>query len=449
MLQATVLGAGTSAASALYARHDARAFLAQPRSLDPPSPKPIGAARPYDGTSYNDERLTWSGPEVAWTRGVELLRRFNYAYLGQDVSCAAFAWFLTPEETWAASNPGGDTSRAEPKSRPADGTFGPFHTSADARWMARAKRTRRPKVGLQRAVVVVLQRQMVVHFATGEKHFRQLSFPVESIWPLPSGGVLLQRRVEKVRPAPRLSLDGDTSLDSLSLKLEANKDRDAESPRLFSVTDMWDEPLKVGEAVLDGTRLIGQPSYLKPPVTVLLATPDPYPFVVAWDAGESKLVVFRSTTVAEEEEDNPDRRASAATQLRPHELMKQANARRGRASAGRQSLAAMDVYERSRRRSRLSSVDEPLLPPEGPGARSNRLSVGGPHEPKLRRVSNAASIMREDMHPFNDRDRVLDIVAEDLCDTTMVHGIEGGKQLKNRRSDIVLDRIWVWRPPTR
>ncbi len=441
MLQATVLGTGTSAASSLYARADTppRTFIAQPRSLDPPSP-----SQQYDGSSYADERLTWAGSEVTWTRGVDLLRRFSYSHLGQDVSCAAFAWFLTPEEAWAASNPGGSESRPAPKPKPAEGTFGPFHTSEDARWMARPKRPRRNKVGLQRAVVVVLQRQMVIHFASGEKHFRQLTFRVESIWPLASGGVLLQRRVEKVRPAPRLSLDGDTSLDSLSLKLEANKERDAEKPRLFSVTDMWDEPLKIAEAVLDGQRLVSTPSFLKASVTVLLATPDPYPFVVAWDAEEGKLVVFRYAMVVEDD-DKPDRRASTATGLRPHELMMQTNARRP-STRGRRSSAATDVFDRSRRRSRYS--EEPAPPPEGPEAFSTRLSVGGGHESKLRRVSNVATMMREDMHPYNERDRVLDIVAEDLADTTMVRGIEGGKQLKNRRSDIVLDRIWSWRPPS-
>ncbi|CAK9780760.1 hypothetical protein CC85DRAFT_277308 [Cutaneotrichosporon oleaginosum] len=441
MLQATVLGAGTSAASALYAR-DASTFLAQPRSLEPPSPT-SSRTRAYDGTIYDEERLTWSGPEVTWTRGVEILRRFNYAHLGQDVCCAAFAWFRTPEEVWVDSNPGGAEAQPASKTTPAEGTFGPFHTSADARWMARTKRPRRPVLGLQRAVLVVLQRQIVVHFATGEKHFRHLSFPIESVWPLPSGGALLQRRVEKVRPSPRMSLDGDTSLDHLSLKLEANKDRAAGSPRLFSVTDVWDEPLKVGEAVLDGTRLVSNPSYIKPTVTVLLTPPDPYPFVVAWDASEGKLVVFRYATVTEETEEKPDRRASAATQLRPHELMKQVNAR-GRASSGRgrRSSAATDVFDRSRRRSRLS--EEPPPPPDSLEAFTTR--IRGP-EPKLRRVSNAASMMREDMHPFDNRDRVLDIVAEDLCDTTMVHGIEDGKQLKNRRSDIVLDRIWAWSPP--
>ncbi|BEI82995.1 hypothetical protein CcaverHIS002_0308630 [Cutaneotrichosporon cavernicola] len=446
MLQATVLGTGTSAATTFYTQSDspARSFLAQPRSLDPSS-KPSGR---YDGTSYGDERLTWSGPEVTWTRGVELIRRFNYSYLGQDVSCATLAWFHTPEEAWVASNPHGGEARPTPKSRPAEGTFGPFHTSADARWMARTKRAHRPQVGLQRAVVVVLQRQMVVHLATGEKHFRYLSFPVESIWALPSGGVFLQRRVERLRTTPRLSLDGDTSLDSLSLKLEANKGRDAESPRLFSVTGMWDEPLKVGEAVLDGQRLVGQPSYLKASVTVLLVTPDPYPLVVAWDADESKVVVFRYTTVMEEVEDDAvDRRASTATRLRPHELMKQANARRGRPSGvgRRSSAAATELFERPRRRSRLS--EEPFPPPDVPGAFSTRLSFGGGHEPKLRRVSTA-SMMREDINPFGDRDRVLDIVAEDLFDTTMVHGLGGEKQLNNRRSDIVMDRIWGWRPPT-
>ncbi|GMK53601.1 hypothetical protein CspeluHIS016_0101870 [Cutaneotrichosporon spelunceum] len=447
MLQATVLGTGATAASTLYAQSNSptHSFLAQPRSLDPSS-KP---SKRYDGTSYGDERLTWSGHEVTWTRGVELIRRFSYSYLGQEVSCAAFAWFHTPEEAWVASNPGGGEARPTAKSRPAEGTFGPFHTSADARWMARTKRPHRPPVGLQRGVVVVLQHQMVVHLATGEKHFRFLSFPVDSIWPLSTGGVLLQRRVERIRHAPRLSLDGDTSLDSLSLKLEANKDRDADSPRLFSVTDMWDDPLKVGEADLDGQRLVSQPSYLKASVTVLLVTPEPYPFVVVWDAGENKVVVFRYTTVVTEgEDDTVHRCASTTARLRPHELMRQANARRGRSSgAGRRSSAATDLFERPRRRSRLS--EESFQLHDGPGAFSTRLSVGGGPESNLRRVSNVASMMREDINPLADRDRVLDIVAEDLFDTTMVHGIDGEKQIKSRHSDIVLVRIWGWRPPTR
>lgn len=518
MLEATVLGSGTSAASLLFARRNAHAnsshdsldspahpsppsafgtFLAQPRSLKPPNPKPIGGTSNYDGSCYADEQLTWSGMEVAWTRGVEVMRRFSYDYLNQEVACAAFAWFKTPEEQWMGENPASssDVSQRNDKARllskgppPADGTFGPFHDSQNAKWMLRPKKPRRKQVGLQRVVVVVLQNKMVIHFATGEKHFRRLSFPVDSVWPLPTGGVLLQRRLDapshwrtprrsSVSQLPRSSLEegiGDTSIDSLSLKLEQNKDKDKESPRLFSVTDMFDDPLAVGESIIDGgigeddlpPRIIpsaGGPVPVKPSVTVLLVTPDPYPFVVGWDEREGKVVVFRYATInGEDEEDKLDRPSSTAAQLRPHELMKQANApgRRARPFAAargqdRRGSAVTDIFDRSRRRgSRLSSAADELpishIPSTdlAPGARGTRLSTGGGHEAKMRRVSTVASIMREDMHPFNN-DRVLDMVAEDLHDTTMVHGIEGGRQLQNRRSDIMLDRIWGWRPPSR
>lgn len=512
MLQATVLGSGTSAASLLFSRRNAqpdsslsptlrsppsppRTFLAQPRSLEPPSPKPIGGSNEYDGSCYSDEQLTWSGMEVVWTRGVEVIRRFSYGYLDQEVSCAAFAWFKTPEEQWTSENPGSasGTSHQSEKARllskgppPVEGTFGPFHDSQNAKWMLRPKKSRRKEVGLQRVVVVALQSKLVIHFATGEKHFRRLNFPVDSIWPLATGGVLLQRgldaspswkppRRSSIPRPPRLSFDsvaGDTSIDSLSLKLEQNKDKDKESPRLFSLTDMYHDPLTICESIIYGgigddlrpPRLLpssGGPIHVKPSVTVLLVAPDPYPFIVAWDAAEGKVIVFRYATVSGGgEEEQPDRRASTATHLRASELMKQATSlpsgRRGRPSAGRmqgrRSSVATDIFERSHRRgARLSSADE--LPTAhvpstdlAPGARLTRVSTGGGHEAKVRRVSTVASIMREDMHrPMNDR--VLDMVAEDLHDTTMVHGIEGGPQAQNRRSDIVVDRIWGWRPP--
>lgn len=512
MIQATVLGSGTSPGHLLSLRHSEhpqtsppaspslasssssppppRTFLAQPRSLKPPSPKPIGGSNHYDGSTYADEALSWSGKELTWTRGVEVVRRFSYDYLGQEVACATFAWFHSPEEEWTneESSSSADHFPVSDKARllskgppPAEGTFGPFHTSQNAEWMLRPKKPRRKEVGLQRVVVAVLQTQVIIYFRTGEKYVRRIEDPVDAVWPLSSGGVLLQRKLarplnwqpsRKGPRVPRLSFDlgiGDTSVDSLSLQLEEDKDRS--KPRLFTIKEMYNDPLAVGESIIDGgigedqrpPRLLppgATPSFVKSSVHVLLVAPDPYPIIVAWDEKEGKIVVFRFATVLDEEEgeSKPAERRASSVHLRPHELMKQANtlpARRARASSGRlqdrRSSGAGDLAERSRRRaSRLSMADEFSAAPIpstdlAPGGRATRLSSGGGHESKLRRVSTAASLMREDMNPFNDK--VLNIVAEDFRDTTMVYGLDGTRRAEYGRSDTVLDRIYSWRPP--
>ena len=62
-----------------------------------------------------------------------------------------------------------------------------------------------------------------------------------------------------------------------------------------------------------------------------------------------------------------------------------------------------------------------------------------------RRTSGASSFMRQDMNdPLGKM--ALHVAAErDLRETTMMMGLD--RKDEGVRSDLVLDRVWVWKPP--
>jgi len=61
-----------------------------------------------------------------------------------------------------------------------------------------------------------------------------------------------------------------------------------------------------------------------------------------------------------------------------------------------------------------------------------------------RRTSGASSFMRQDMIDFLGK-MALHVAGErDLRETTMMMGLE--REEEGARSEMVLDRIWVWKP---
>lgn len=239
-----------------------------------------------------------------------------------------------------------------------DSTFGPFHdshlaswggprplpntglsgsgsgssSSSSSRWMdARWGR------GIQRCLMVFLQRKAYIYFPSGEEVVVHLPFVVERAWSLPSpstestttartgyhrnsdadvgngrGGVMIQRRLERrelrrmqsrsrsvlrgmdLDPHGRGNSDGyaSTSMSALDDLLDMEEEGDG-LPRLWTLERPFEELSMVVEA--EGSRLL---SAIPASSTVLFAAEEPYPILVAYDNHTRQVMFYRRRRVA-------------------------------------------------------------------------------------------------------------------------------------------------------
>lgn len=485
MLQATVLGSGIFPGQVIHARARVRdalppiapgQHLVQPLSLFPTTPSSASSssnAYPTPSTSASpldtgDEALSWLGNEVTWSRGAELVRRFSYAQgLDKaDVVCAAFAWFNdTPkgkERDKDTHSSGITASIVDGPAGTPSNTFGPFHMSQYGKWRARPDVTTRDDSNghLRRSVVVILPKQADIYLATGE-HFRvHIPFRVDACWPLPTGGLLIQRALQPRELRARKRGPRPSALDRTSMSaLEGDLDEDfvAPLPMLYTLTRRCGELQPVIETSLTGgirdtpTIVPGTPpSFIPTSQTVLYVAPDPYPFLVVYDRDTRKVIFYRRAIVPLVDDEPPP--ATERKTLSPQELLRQAGPpaggprRGGRTSMARPSdrrvSAAPDPFDRARRRtSRLSTASFPDEDFEAPAFPMEKQSSGDPRRLSSRRMS-AVATKREAEYQFPRT--ALGMLAEDLRETTMLQGLNQDATL---RSDLVLDRLWEWRPP--
>lgn len=162
-----------------------------------------------------DEELLWFDFTLVWSRGSTVYRTFTYAHEGQRIKHAMFAWFREtpiPTGTINENDQQGtaqhDVGRSlnvrskKPTKKPPVKTFGPWATSYTASWSSRTtakiSSNNDPCHGsesnpLQRCLVVFLENIARVYFPSGEDKILPIPFELDNAWPLPGGGLMLQR----------------------------------------------------------------------------------------------------------------------------------------------------------------------------------------------------------------------------------------------------------------
>lgn len=179
----------------------------------PPSGKP---RQPFDPRQPNiDEELFWFDFTLIWSRGATVYRTFTYDHEGQRVKKAMFAWFReTPmpagddNEKRPSETPGFDDAHhsikrsKKPTKKPPAKTFGPWASCYNASWSSRsATKTASQSEELygsehnplQRCLVVFLENIARVYFPSGEDKILPIPFQLDNAWPLPCGGLMIQR----------------------------------------------------------------------------------------------------------------------------------------------------------------------------------------------------------------------------------------------------------------
>ncbi|KAI5451839.1 Anaphase-promoting complex subunit 1 [Naganishia albida] len=183
----------------------------------PPSGKPRDPFRPRQPNV--DEELFWFDFTLVWSRGTTVYRTFTYDHEGQRVKKAMFAWFRempiptgSYHERSSPDTPSLDHIHAnikrtkKPAKKPPAKTFGPWATSYNASWSSRtitktASQCAEPDAidhnPLQRCLVVFLENIARVYFPSGEDKILPIPFQLDNAWPLPGGGLMLQRAANR------------------------------------------------------------------------------------------------------------------------------------------------------------------------------------------------------------------------------------------------------------
>jgi anaphase-promoting complex subunit 1 len=161
-----------------------------------------------------DEELFWFDFTLVWSRGSTVFRTYTYAHEGQRIKHAMFAWFRETPVPSGSTNENDQQGSAEhdvsrsstvrskrPVKKPPTRTFGPWATSYTASWSSRTTANisnNEPCRGsesnpLERCLVVFLENIARVYFPSGEDKILPIPFELDNAWPLPGGGLMLQR----------------------------------------------------------------------------------------------------------------------------------------------------------------------------------------------------------------------------------------------------------------
>ncbi|KAK8854800.1 hypothetical protein IAR55_003539 [Kwoniella newhampshirensis] len=529
MLQAHVLGSASTPGQLLYARDDAGPsrepfnnlasfFQHENQQSDARTlGRTLTTQSRKDGV-YEEEELVWYGGTVVWSKGSEVFRRYTFEQEGEDVARATFVWFRNGGDGDKTTMSGGDKKRKGKETTndvtQSSDTFGPFHNSQTEHWGAprtcsssSSSSSRSSSAGkLERTLVVFLQTRAHIYYSSGEDIIVHLPFAIDDSWLLPSGGVLIQRALEK-RELRRFGKDkrksgsgsllrdmmDHTSMTILDDLLDLEDESTPSLPRLYALENPFDELKMIVEGrVEEGFyqspgRLTSQTTPISASSTILHTSRAPYPFVITYDRQSSEVIFYRWTRLPVLP-DQPLLPPNPRT-MRPEDILRppeppqpaprdsRPSLHRNASSFGpatdRRLSGAADPMDRTQRRApRISRglAQEPPVPTDElhaaldpavgapPAAttakrRSRGLSVisaaatvASSAEGNRRASLAASSFMLQDMHDPQGK-MALHVAAEkDLRETTMMMGLERDEM--GTRSDIVLDRIMTWKPPT-
>jgi anaphase-promoting complex subunit 1 len=328
--------------------------------------------------------------------------------------------------------------------------------------------------------MIFLSTKAYIYFASGEEIIIHIPFVVDKAWSISTGGVIVQRKLEKrelrrqkrhagsVLRGMEVDVGSTTILDNL-IDME---DEGEDLPRVWAL----EKPLEEFKMITESNNGEAIP----PTCDVLFVGPEPGSPVVIYDTERNQVVIYRRTKGIKP----PQTHQSPLTALtmRPEDIMRPPETvpKPSRASLGRnQSLAPSrndrrqsgkaDPLERTTRRaprlSRTAVSDKDVPAGSATGELQDTLdpppfavAVNQPAGKGRRVVSGASSIgmdksdrrgsgafMREEV-PVADKRGLFAIGEKDLRETTMMMGLERHSQVL--QSDITLERLTWDTPPT-
>ena len=423
-----------------------------------------------------EEELVWSGQTVTWSRGCQIYRQYSYAHDGEDVAYAVFTHFQRGIDQVGGRFTKGK-GKEEDTARLAQ-TFGPFHTAHTSKWGQSMPSVSAKDSRLERALMIFLSTKAYVYFPSGEEIIIHLPFVVDRAWPLSTGGVIVQRQLQKreLRRKKRQSgsllrgMDLDIGSTSVLDNLVDFDDEGEDLPRVWALERPLEEFKMITEA--------GNGSAIPSSSELLLVGIEPGSPVVIYDTERHQVVFYRRTKgmTAPQSGQSP----LTARTMRPEDVMRQPEPipKSGRASLGRNPSTTLsrndrrqsgkaDPLERTIRRaprlSRTAGPDKDLPADSAAGELHATLdpppfAVTVNQAPRKggRIVSGASSVgadksdrrgsgafMREEL-PNMDKRGLFAIGEKDLRETTMLMGLERPVQVL--KSDYTLERL-TWDPP--
>ncbi|KAL7423866.1 Anaphase-promoting complex subunit 1 [Cryptotrichosporon argae] len=477
-MDVTILGTTTSP-GLTYLSYDT-----PPPTFNPSSPS-SSSTLPRRSLSGIDE-LAWTSRCLTWSRGAQVYRRYTYAHEAEDISCAAFVEFPVGLEHGAGGAGGAGTGEA--KGKGADmlvgaaeagrsRTFGPFHTGQHAVWgqahdafRCSMSTSTSSDARLDRALVVFLQTRAIIYLPSGDEVVAHIPFVVDSVSPLPAGGALVQRALEK-RERVRLGLDGAWRASFLR-----NTDRsildgldeidDGDMPRLYTLDRPHDE-LRMVVALSDDS-----PGPATSPVpthhVVVFARAG---LVILYDHSSRVFLFHKLVKSPHRLEPTKTARSIRPADRRPEKRsrLNLARAQTDRRISAAAAAAASDVGDRGLRRApRLSKAKEGELLAAFEGrspraslhgtslalvAEGSRRTSAGPSRsagPSFLLEDEVGQFMREEAEVGPELRTGLGgglgmgIGEKELRETTMLMGLE--RDDEGVRSDWVLQHQWSWRP---
>lgn len=281
-----------------------------------------------------EEEVAWWDNRVVYSRSNQVVRQWTFEDTDQYVTWAGFVWFQNPAASLSLGGSGAGPSSDGGSSSVDRSTFGPFHTSMSASWgspdlqrsdqLCDASTSLGPMI---RTMVICLVNLAHVYYPSGEDITFHLPFTVEKAFPLPAnslppsvtqkgsqdhgmGGLLIQRKLEK-RELRRLNAsnrptssflkgmeNGVGSTSILDEVVDLDEDEDNPLPRLYTLTDPFEELRPVVRATLgpgegEGVIVEGSEEAFEQTSSVLFSSDHPYPFVLVHDQDSGNVTFYK------------------------------------------------------------------------------------------------------------------------------------------------------------
>lgn len=480
MLEATLLGQDLSPGVLAVSRRSGEASSSR---LRPPNgTRMVTPSNQQDGS---DEELAWTGGTLVWSRGCEIYRQYTFELDREDIAYALFTPFRCGEESHQLNLPSSNGKGKEKETILDDDTgagfdtFGSFHTAHRPRSRTETSDEINDSK-LQRTLTVFMQTKAYILFPSGERMVVRLPFRVERAWPIPSGGVIVQRMLEgkelRRTKANKSSLFRDMDVGNASvLDALCDVEEEEDSPLLWTLERPFEDFKVITDASADAMLL-------SPTARLIYVATDSCPIVVVHDSALQRITFYRQQHI----DTPPDPKLSPVLppHMSPRDTFRQQDTtmRKGRPSLTRTASTfgpttgddrvvsgRTDPLERTTRRGPRSSRGSILETDPAPATAAGELHATldpppfamtvnkPPVNGRARNVSGASSIaadqnerrassafLREEM-PVADNRAIYAIAEKDLKETTMVMGLDNREEVPT--SSIAFARLHSWRCP--
>lgn len=452
------------------------------------SPKVTRVVSPSNQQDGSDEELAWTGGSLIWSRGCEIYRQYTFDIDREDIAYALFTPFRCGEGNPQTNLPSKGKGKEKEKVLDNDegsgfNTFGSFHTAHRPRSRTETETSEETSESqLQRTLMVFMQSKAYILFPSGERMVVRLPFKIERAWPIPTGGVIVQRGLDgkevRRRKRDRTHLFQDVDVGNASvLDALCHVEVEEDLPMLWTLERPFEDFKVITDAWDNATPL---PSTSK----LLHVAVDFCPIAVICHSATQRISFYLRQHVDSPRDSN--HHPVGPPPISPKDTLRQLDSttkKKIRPSLGRNASTfgpstgedrivsnRNDPLERTTRRgprsSRGSMLEVDPAPPSAAGelhaaldpppfamtvnkppSKGRPRNVSGtpsmPADTSERRVSGA--FLREETAVTDNR-AIYTIAEKDLRETTMIMGLDNREDAPT--SSIAFARIDSWRCPS-